>query len=150
VLVAAAGSVLVAAGTALVAAGTELVAASCPVCAGACCVSAVVPAVTANAVSLEVGAGAGSLLLVTLAELLEALWPEWLVFELAADATRVAGALSVVGVLATWRSARSDLFDLAGLDSWLADVPASPAETRLVVGATAGGAAGGTLGGVAA
>ena len=108
----------------LVAGGLALVAGSCPVCAGACCVSAVELAVAAGVASLEDGAGTNSLLLVTLSELFEALWPEWLLFGLAADATRVAGASSVLRVLATWLVVGA-------------------------VGATAGGAAGGTLAGVA-
>jgi hypothetical protein len=77
--------------------------------------------------SLEDGVGTNSLLLVTLSELLEALWLEWLVFGLAADATRLAGAASVLRVFATWL-----VVGAVG-----------------AVGASAGGAAGGTLDGVA-
>jgi hypothetical protein len=96
-------------------------------------------------------------LLFTLSELFEALSPAWLVFELAADATRVPGVSPLLRVLATWRSTRSEAFDLAGLDASLAGVPAVAFATLLVVGAvgatgvgaTTGGAAGGALDGVA-
>ena len=86
-----------------------------------------------------------SILLFMLSELFEALASAALVFELAADATRVPAASPLLRVLATWRSARSEAFDLAGLDASLAGVPAASA------GAAAGGVldAGGALDAVA-
>jgi hypothetical protein len=97
------------------------------------------------------------MVLFALSELFEALAFAGLVFELAADATRVSAVSPLLRVLATWRSARLEAFDVAGLDSSLAGVPAASFATLLVVGAvratgagaTTGGTAGGALDGVA-
>jgi hypothetical protein len=91
------------------------------------------------------------LLLVTLPELLEALCCAGLGFELLADATRVPPVSPLLRALALWRSARSEGFDLAGLDSSLGGLPTPSVALLLAVGSTGAGAtAGGVLGGTAA
>lgn len=94
--------------------------------------------------SLEESAGVGSLLLVTLSELFEALSYAAPVFELAAEATCVSAMSPLLRVLATRRSARSEAFDLAGLDSSTAGAPVVSFATLL-----ADGLAGGALEGAA-
>ena len=92
------------------------------------------------------------MLLVTLSELLEAFCCEDLELELPADATRVPALPPLLRALA-WRSARSEGFDLAGLDSSLGGLPTPPVVLLLAVGAVGstgvGATAGGVLGGAA-